>query len=193
MQESGRESVDVGGGGGGGRACAGPVAVAVVVSRYNSSITDVLLAGALSAYGSAGGDPGKVRVIDAPGAFELPVLAESAARTGRYGAIVALGCVIKGDTRHDEYINHAVAHGLTDVATRHGLPVAFGVLTVENVEQAWARAGGEHGNKGAEAMESALLAAEQIAGLVEGDGGGRGDGVVGGVVGVGRRPDKTVV
>src|SRR5262245_54810465 len=123
--------------------------VAIVVSRYNATITDRLLEGARAAYAAAGGDAGALVIADAPGSFELPALALAAAKRARIRGVVALGCLIRGETRHDQYMAQAVAHGLVDVTMRTGIPVAFGVLTTENVEQAEARAGGAHGNKGA--------------------------------------------
>lgn len=134
-------------------------AVAVVVSRYNASITSRLLDGALrAARRRKGGGMGTVRVsvVEAPGSFELPFLASVAARTGRYDGVLALGCLIRGETRHDRYIAEAVAHGLTRASIDSGVPIAFGVLTVDSPGQARARAGGRKGNKGEESM-SALL------------------------------------
>jgi 6,7-dimethyl-8-ribityllumazine synthase len=128
--------------------------VAVVVSRYNSSITDVLLEGAQREYAARGGSA--LEVFHAPGAYELPMLAARAATAGRFGGVVALGCLIRGDTRHDRYIADAVAHGLMTVALQSRVPVAFGVLTVENAKQAQDRAGGKKGNKGEEAMAAVL-------------------------------------
>lgn len=136
--------------------------VAVVVSRYNPSVTDALLEGALTEYARRGGNPDAVEVVQAPGSFELPVLALAAARTGRVRAVVALGCLIRGQTRHDRYIAQAVARGLTGVSLRTGLPVTFGVLTVEKPSQARERAGGAKGNKGADAMAAALDAVGAI-------------------------------
>src|ERR1051326_5535806 len=101
-------------------------AVAVIVSRYNGSISDRLLAGAKDAYAEWGGDAAVLAVIPAPGSYELPALSLAAARTGRFAGVVALGCLIKGETRHDEYIAHAVAGGLVDVTVATGVPVAFG-------------------------------------------------------------------
>jgi 6,7-dimethyl-8-ribityllumazine synthase len=131
-------------------------ALAVVVSRYNASVTDRLLAGARDVYAEFGGNPASLQVIAAPGSYELPALALAAARTGRFRGVLALGCLIKGETRHDRYIAEAVAHGLVSVTIATGLPVAFGVLTVDTPEQAEARAGGGEGNKGAEAMGALL-------------------------------------
>jgi len=130
--------------------------IAVVVSRYNASITDRLLAGALEAHGRL--RPGGVEpvVIDAPGAFELAAISAAAARSGRFEGIVALACVIKGETSHDRYICEAVANALAVLPIHLGVPAAFGVLTVDSIAQAEARAGGAKGNKGAEAMEALL-------------------------------------
>mgnify|MGYP001253632010 CR=1 FL=1 len=129
---------------------------AVVVSRYNAWITDRLLLGARQEWERAGGAPDGLEVVTAPGSFELPVLARAAATCGRFHAVIALGCLIRGETTHDQHIARSVADGLQRVAIDTGVPVAFGVLTVENEAQAWARAGGDQGNKGAEAMRAAL-------------------------------------
>ncbi len=128
--------------------------VAIAVSRYNRSVTDALLEGALGEAERRG--EAAPAVVDAPGAFELAALAARLAETGAYRGIVCLGCVIKGDTRHDEYINSAVAHALADVSVQSGVPVAFGVITAENAQQARDRAGGSKGNKGREAMAALL-------------------------------------
>jgi 6,7-dimethyl-8-ribityllumazine synthase len=135
--------------------------VAVIVSRYNTAVTSRLRDGAEKAYLARGGKVGKFHVFEAPGAFELSVLASEAALTGRYAGVVVLGCVIKGDTRHDEYINHAVAQGVTQASIETGVPIAFGLVTTENAAQARARAGGDAGspstsNKGEEAMNALL-------------------------------------
>lgn len=135
----------------------------MVVSRYNASITDRLLEGALAEYRERGGAETAVDVFPAPGSYELPAVALAAARSERYGAVVALGCLIKGETSHDRYIAEAVAHGLVEVTMRTGVPVAFGVLTVDTPEQAAARAGGKEGNKGRDAMAAAI----ETAGVVK--------------------------
>jgi len=138
--------------------------VAIVVSRYNASITDRLLDGARNTV--AVQCPGcDLEVIPAPGAFELPALALAAASTGRFDGIVALGCLIRGETTHDRVIADAVAHGLVQVNIATGVPVTFGVLTVDTPEQAQARAGGEQGNKGADAMTALLETIAAIAAL----------------------------
>lgn len=135
--------------------------VAVIVSRYNASVTDRLRAGALREVHSRLG-PGTADVFHAPGAFELPALALAAADCGRYRGIVALGCLISGETPHDRYIAAAVAHGLVEVTLQTGVPAAFGVITARTPEQARARAGGVKGNKGEEAARAVLDAAEAI-------------------------------
>lgn len=152
------------------RGGAGLPPVAVVVSRYNASITDRLLQGAVEAYGAAGGRQRDLTLVEAAGAFELGVLVAAAARTERFAAVVALGCIIKGETRHDRYLAQALTSGLMDLSIVSGVPVGLGVLTVESVGQAKERAGGKGGdkpgsNKGAEAMRAALHAAAQIATL----------------------------
>ena len=131
-------------------------AVAIVVSRYNDAVTRRLEAGAREAYLRRGGEATQLGIIDAPGAYELVALADAAARSGMYRGVCALGCIVKGQTRHDEYLAHAVAQGLMRITLDRQVPVAFGVLTVEEMEQAIARAGGDEGNKGAEAMAALL-------------------------------------
>lgn len=95
-------------------------------------------------------------VVEAPGAFELTALASAAIDSGAYDGVVTLGCVIRGETDHDRYISQAIAAGLTNLIIQTGIPVAFGVITANTPEQALARAGGEKGNKGAEAMDALL-------------------------------------
>jgi 6,7-dimethyl-8-ribityllumazine synthase len=153
-------------------------AICVVVSRYNATVTDRLLEGAVRAFGERiqGVDGAMVEVVGAPGAFELPALCLAAARAedargrARFDAVVALGCLIKGETIHDRVIADAVAQGLVNVTIVTGVPVTFGVLTVNTPEQALARAGGEEGNKGADAMHAALDAVEAVWGLENSEG-----------------------
>lgn len=137
----------------------GVVEVALVVSRYNQWITDRLRDGAIDALARLLPEA-RVTEIPAPGTFELGALARAAADSGRFHAIVCLGCVIKGETEHDRHLARAVAHALAQIATGDGkgpaMPVGFGVITANDADQAEARAGGSHGNKGAEAMEAAL-------------------------------------
>jgi len=139
-----------------------PGPCAIVVSRYNDSITSVMLDGAAGAYLAAGGEDGSLAVLEAPGAYELVSIANAAAGTGMYASVVCLGCVIKGETDHDVHISNAVANGLVEITIKTGVPVAFGVLTTNTIEQARARAGGDVGNKGAEAMAAVLGAAGAI-------------------------------
>jgi len=139
--------------------------VAILASRYNELITARLLDGALACCAEAGIDRDAVDVVWVPGAFELPVAAAAAAGTRRYACIVALGAVIRGDTPHFEYVAGETARGLNAVAVAHALPVGFGVLTVESMQQAVDRAGGSAGNKGHEAAAAALQAADVIAQL----------------------------
>lgn len=146
----------------------GAARVAIVVSRYNVSITRRLLEGARHEYTRRSGDPASLAVIDAPGSFELPAICLAAAGTGRYAGILALGCIIRGETSHDQHIATAVAQGLISVTVATGIPVSFGVLTVETPEQAEARAGGARGNKGAEAMGALLDAIAAIERIEDG-------------------------
>ena len=138
---------------------------AIVVSKYNDFVTERLQAGALSALTAAGVAAESMTVVRVPGAFELPLAAQHAAESGRFDAIVCLGCLIRGETAHFEYISSAVAHGLTTAAAATGVPMAFGVLTTNSVEEALARAGEGSGNKGHEAAVAAIEMAEVVAGL----------------------------
>jgi 6,7-dimethyl-8-ribityllumazine synthase len=138
---------------------------AIVVSKYNDFVTDRLQVGALAALAAAGVDATNVTVVRVPGAFEVPLAAQHAAESGRFDAIVCLGCLIRGETPHFEYISSAVVHGLTTAAAATGIPMAFGVLTTNSVEEALARAVDGPGNKGHEAAVAAIEMAEVIAGL----------------------------
>ena len=139
--------------------------VAILASRYNELITSRLLEGALACCREAGVPREDVDVVWVPGAFELPVAAAAAAGTKRYACLVALGAVIRGETPHFEYVAGEAARGLNAVAVAHALPVGFGVLTVDTMQQAVDRAGGSVGNKGHEAAAAALGAADVIAQL----------------------------
>ena len=134
---------------------------AVIVSRFNPSITGALASGARAALTEAGVTAGDVEEFTVPGAFELPQAARCAAETGRFDAIVCLGCVIRGATPHFEYISSAVAHGIMEAAGETGIPIAFGVLTTDTEAQAAERAGPGRDNKGWEAgavgVEMAVL------------------------------------
>jgi 6,7-dimethyl-8-ribityllumazine synthase len=129
---------------------------AIVVSRFNEEITEGLLAGAREALAAAGVSDDEVRVFRVPGAFEIPLAAMRAAESGQFAAVICLGCLIKGDTMHFEYIADAASHGIMRVGLDTGVPVAFGVLTTLTDDQAAARAARGEGNKGAEAARAAL-------------------------------------
>ncbi|HLW49267.1 MAG TPA: 6,7-dimethyl-8-ribityllumazine synthase [bacterium] len=135
------------------------VRVAVAVSRFNERITRRLLAGAHEAFARCGVPESQVDVEWTPGAWELPILAQSLARTGRYDAVVCLGCVIRGETTHDRIIGLGAMTGLARVALDERVPVTLGLLTVHTMTQAEDRSGGAHGNKG----EDAALAAIEMA------------------------------
>jgi 6,7-dimethyl-8-ribityllumazine synthase len=129
---------------------------AVLASRFNAPVTERLLEGCLETLRRYGARDGHVSVKWVPGAFELPLAAQKLARTGRFHAVIALGCVIRGETPHDRYISHAAAQGLQHAALSTGVPMIFGVLTPLNAAQARARAGTGHHNKGVEAALAAL-------------------------------------
>ncbi|GAB2490140.1 6,7-dimethyl-8-ribityllumazine synthase [Arenimonas alkanexedens] len=129
----------------------GSARYAILASRWNPRITDVLVDGARKAFEANGVDPASVDVIRVPGAWELPVAAAHAIDRMGYAGIVALGCVVRGDTRHFEQVSDECARGLMRVSVDTGVPVANGVLAVDEYAHAEARAGGNHGNKGEEA------------------------------------------
>lgn len=143
--------------------------VAILASRYNELVTSRLVEGAQACCRQAGVPETDIDLIWVPGAFELGAAASAAAQSGRYACLVALGAVIRGDTAHFEFVAGEAARGLSEVAVRHGLPVAFGVLTTDTLEQALARAGGAAGNKGHEAAEAAITLADTLARLRSGD------------------------
>ena len=130
--------------------------VAIVVSRYNQFITQGLLEGALGALRKRGFKPGPKDVIWVPGAFELPLAAKILAQSRRVDAVIALGCVLKGETLHNHYISEAAAHGLMRVSLETGIPVAFGVLTPNSIKQAKERSGIGAANKGTETARAAI-------------------------------------
>ncbi|HEX3999186.1 MAG TPA: 6,7-dimethyl-8-ribityllumazine synthase [Pirellulales bacterium] len=139
-----------------GSLAASPGRWAIVVSRYNDSITERLLAGAVETLVSHGVAGEAIEVAWVPGAFELPLVADRLAGSRQYVAVLALGAVIRGETSHDQHINRAVSMALMDAGLRSGIPVLFGLLTCDTLEQAIHRAGGNMGNKGAECAETAL-------------------------------------
>ena len=139
--------------------------VAIVAARFNDFIVTSLLKGARAAWLERGGSADDLTVVRVPGAFELPVVVRRLAASGRFDAVVALGCVIRGDTPHFDYVAGEAARGLQLAGLETGVPVAFGVLTVDSLEQALERAATTAGNKGGEAMESALEMAAVMARL----------------------------
>lgn len=130
--------------------------VAVVVARFNELITEKLLQGAVDTARQHGVLDHNLHVAWVPGAFELPMAARALAESGRYDAIACVGAVIRGETPHFDFVAGEAARGVADVAADYGLPVAFGVITSDTVEQAQARAGGAVGNKGRESMLAAI-------------------------------------
>lgn len=130
--------------------------VALVAARFNEVIVAGLVKGASATWLERGGAADELSMVRVPGAFELPLAARKLAASRRYDAVVALGCVIRGDTPHFEYVAGECARGLQQVALETGVPIAFGVLTVDTLEQARERAATGAGNKGAEAMDAAL-------------------------------------
>jgi len=145
--------------------------VAVIASRFNEFVVSGLVKGAIGAWEKHGGNAADLLVARVPGAFELPVVARKLAASGQFQAVVALGCVIRGDTAHFEYVAGECARGLQNVAVDTGVPVVFGVLTTETVEQALQRAAPGGSNKGGEAMETALEMADLLEKLGAGNGG----------------------
>ncbi len=142
---------------------AGTARFAIIASRWNARITEVLVAGARQSLAGNGVGEDAIDVVRVPGAWEIPLVAARLAAAGKHAAIITLGCVIRGDTRHYEHVADLCAQGLMRVALDTGVPVLNGVLAVEKVEDAQARAGGSHGNKG----EEAALAALEMVNLLE--------------------------
>src|SRR6266536_2283577 len=132
------------------------VRLAIVAGRFNGDVTKLLLDGALSELAAHGLEPDAVPVVWVPGAFEIPLAAKRLTESGEQDAVVCLGAVIRGDTPHFEYVAGECAAGISRVALDTGVPIAFGVLTTDDLDQALARAGGSEGNKGAEAAATAV-------------------------------------
>ncbi len=135
--------------------------IGVVVSRFNNTITSLLLKGAESSLINSGVDKADIEIIDVPGAMEIPYMAQLLAESGKFDALVTLGCVIRGETSHYEIVATQVAEGVSRVSLDNRIPITFGVLTAENTEQARARSGGDKGNLGSEAAYAAI----ELAGL----------------------------
>ena len=139
-----------------GRPDAAGMRLAIVAGRFNDDITKLLLDGARQELGEHGLEPDSVPVIWVPGAFEIPLVAKQLAESGELDAVICLGAVIRGDTPHFDFVAAECASGISRVALDTGVPIVFGVLTTDDLDQAVARAGGTEGNKGAEAASSAV-------------------------------------
>ena len=129
---------------------------AIVVSRFNDLVTERLLTGAVDALHRHGLADDRITVVRVPGSFELPLAAQRLTQSGQFTMVVCLGAVIQGETTHHEYINHQMAAGILQASLTSGIPVTFGVLTCQSLEQALDRAGGKAGNKGVEATLAAI-------------------------------------
>jgi 6,7-dimethyl-8-ribityllumazine synthase len=132
----------------------------IVVAEWNAEITNALYQGAYNSLIKYGAKPKNIHSYPVPGSFELTSGADLLLKTGNFDAVICLGCVIQGETRHFDFICQAVANGVTNVALKYSKPVIFGVLTTDNQEQAIDRAGGKHGNKGDEAAVTAIKMAK---------------------------------
>lgn len=135
---------------------------AIVVSQFNQPVIEKLLTGALARLAELDVKENQIKTVWVPGAVEIPLMAKRVAKTKRYDAIVCLGAVIRGETNHYDYVCQQVSLGCQQVALEYEIPIIFGVLTTQNKEQAFARAGGERGNKGAEAVNAAMMMIESI-------------------------------
>jgi len=129
---------------------------AIIVARWNGELTAKLARGAMDALSKAGANKDEIEIFNVPGAFELPVAAMKAAETGTFDAVICLGVVIRGETPHFDYVAGQAAAGIMQASMDTGIPVMFGVVTANTVEQALARCGGDVGNKGYEAAMSAI-------------------------------------
>jgi 6,7-dimethyl-8-ribityllumazine synthase len=128
----------------------------IIVSRFNSFITERLYEGAMDALTRSGADPDQIDLVKVPGAWEVPLAAAEVARQKRYDAVICLSCVIRGETPHFDYVAGEAAKGISQVSSTTGVPVAFGVLTTNTLEQAIDRAGAKSGNKGFDAAMTAI-------------------------------------
>jgi 6,7-dimethyl-8-ribityllumazine synthase len=128
----------------------------LVVAEWNKALTDTLCQGAYETLLKHGAKPDNIIRNTVPGSFELSLGAQLLAQSNEIDAVICLGVVIKGETKHDDYICHAVAQGITNVSLKYNKPVIFGLVTTNDEQQAWDRAGGKHGNKGVEAAATAI-------------------------------------
>jgi 6,7-dimethyl-8-ribityllumazine synthase len=139
-----------------GKLCSQGLKVGVVVSRFNSFLTEQLVKGAVDAFVRLGGDEADITLVRVPGAYELPIVARKMAASGNVDAVVALGAVVQGATQHAALINETTARAFSQISLDCGVPVADGVVTAENLEQAVERCGTKQGNKGFSAMQAAI-------------------------------------
>ncbi len=139
-----------------GQLVAGNEKFCIILSRFNDFIGSKLLSGAIDELKRHGVTDDNIEIVKVPGAFEIPVTAQKFAQSGKYNAIIALGAVIKGATAHFDYVSAEVSKGIAQVSLQTGIPVIFGVLTTDNIEQAIERAGTKAGNKGSDAAKSAI-------------------------------------
>ena len=145
-----------------GKLDAGGLKIAIVASRFNDFIVELLISGAVDCLLRHGADKADLTVIRTPGAFELPLICQRAASSDKYDGIIALGAIIRGATPHFDYVAAESSKGLAQVALKNNLPVGFGILTTDNLEQAIERAGSKAGNKGVEAALSVLESARVL-------------------------------
>ncbi|MDE6138106.1 MAG: 6,7-dimethyl-8-ribityllumazine synthase [Candidatus Gastranaerophilales bacterium] len=134
----------------------------IIIARFNDFIGSKLLDGAVDELKRHGVNPENIDVVKVPGAFEIPVIAQKCAKSGRYNAVITLGAVIKGSTSHYDYVCAEVSKGVAQVSLQTGVPVIFGVLTTDNIEQAIERAGTKAGNKGSDAAKAAIEMANLV-------------------------------
>jgi 6,7-dimethyl-8-ribityllumazine synthase len=139
-----------------------PLRFGIVVSRFNSVVTERLLQGALGALKERGALDDRIEIVHVPGAFEIPLFADSLAASGRFDAVICLGAIVRGETQHHDYLARAVFDALQQLQRAHHVPIALGVLTTENIEQALRRAGDDPGNKGFEAAMTAIETANLL-------------------------------
>ena len=144
---------------------AGPHSFALVVSRWNDFITRRLVDGAIDAIVRHGGDENRITQVMVPGSFEIPLTALKLAERGQHGAIICLGCVVRGQTPHFDYVANEATKGIAQVALQTGVPITFGIITADSLEQAIDRAGAKHGNKGADAALAAIEMCNLLASL----------------------------
>ena len=130
--------------------------IAIVIARFNDFITNKLLDGAIDTFVRHEGDESNLTIIRVPGAFEIPITCQKAAASGKYDGILTLGAVIRGSTPHFDYVANEVSKGVASASMKYDLPIAFGVLTTDSIEQAIERAGTKAGNKGSETMQGLI-------------------------------------